>query len=106
MRQEDRELYFGDFERDGEDVVRTNLSLKRYAVRRAFLARQWLDEREAERSESSQAEQLSIARSAKDAAWEAAWAAQTANTIAKAALAIAIVAAIIAISALFIGPKP
>ena len=52
--------------------------------------------------ESSQAEQITIARSARDAAWEAARAAKTANTIATLALIAAAIAIGVSFVALFL----
>jgi len=67
------------------------------------LAYKWLrrKDQEARRlNEASQAEQIEIARSAKDAAWEAARAAKIANKIAVAALIAAAVAIIVSIISL------
>ena len=64
------------------------------------MARLWLEERADARSDASQSEQISIARSAKDAAWAAAEEARSANTTAKIAATIAAMALIIAIAAL------
>ena len=97
----DHDLYYGDFERDGPDKVRTNLALKAYQGKRASLAQEWLDRLEAANRAASQAEQLAIARSAKDAAWEAANEARTANTTARIAAVIAAMALIVSIIALF-----
>jgi hypothetical protein len=41
----DRDLYFGDFERDGEEVVRRNLSLGRYQAKKSALATLFLEEK-------------------------------------------------------------
>jgi hypothetical protein len=95
------------FDEAGEDVVRKNIASGVYAAENLRYAELWLARRERERSESSQAEQISIARSAKDAAWAAAEAARdaadeasTANHIAWTALGIAIISGIAAIFAL------
>jgi len=97
----DHDLYFGDFERDGVERVRTNLALKAYQGRKASLAQEWLDRREAMTNEAAQAEQLAIARSSKDAAWVSANEARRANTAARLSVAIAALALIVAIIALF-----
>jgi hypothetical protein len=85
----DDELYFGDFERAGEDVVRNNLALKLYVDKRAGLASEWLARKERSRREISNSEQIRIARSAKNAAWLAAIAAIVAAIVAAIAAVIA-----------------
>jgi hypothetical protein len=94
----DHDLYYGDFERDGEDAVRNNIAAGRYNGQKFRLAEEWLRRLDSAKTEASQAEQIEIARSAKNAAWEAAEAARNANTIAKVAAAIAAMALIIAIA--------
>ena len=97
----DHDLYYGDFERDGEAKVRTYLATGAYRPQKAALAQEWLDRLESSRRDASQAEQISIARSAKDAAWEAAREASTANKIAKVAAVIAAIALIVAIASFY-----
>ncbi len=80
------DLYFGDFEGDGEDVVRKNLALNLYQPKKAALAREWLLRKDQSRKDASISEQIRIARSAKNAAWMAA----TAAIIAAICAAIAI----------------
>ena len=79
---------FADFERDGEDVIRKNLAASLYQERKAKLAREWLYRKERERNNASNAEQIRIARSAKNAAWAAAIAAIIAAICAAVAIAI------------------
>jgi hypothetical protein len=86
------------FEEMGEDAVRILAYTKRFTTPNQRLAIKWLAQKDQEserRKEASQAEQIAIARSAKDAAWEAARAANKANTIAATAVAMAIIAIII-----------
>ena len=104
----DYDLYYGDFERDGEEAVRSNLALKRYREDKAALAQTWLALKDQGRKDASQAESLAIAASAKDAAWAAADAARvaareakTANKIAKLALLTATIAIGVSVIGLF-----
>lgn len=71
----DDELQFAQFEAEGESKVRANLEAGRYGRPKDGLARQWLWEKEEARKRASNAEQMSVARSAKNAAWAAAIAA-------------------------------
>ena len=71
----DHELYYGDFERDGEEVVKRNLALGLYQSKKGALANEWLARLEDKRNEASSSEQIRTARSAKNAAWAAAIAA-------------------------------
>jgi len=66
------DLYFGDFEHDGEDAVRKNLALKLYQPKKAALAEEWLARKEEARRSGATAEQLRFARSEKNATWVAA----------------------------------
>ena len=89
---------FSRFEKMGEEAVRLRTLTGGFATTNQRLAIKWLAQKDQEserRREASQAEQIDIARSAKDAAWEAARAANKANTIAAIAVAIAILAIII-----------
>jgi hypothetical protein len=86
----------------GEDNVRHLLASHQLSAVYHEPALRWIEEidrastEESERRRAaSQAEQIDIARSAKDAAWEAARAAKTANTIAITAVVMAIIAIII-----------
>jgi ferric-dicitrate binding protein FerR (iron transport regulator) len=95
--------YEEEFDNIGEDQVRHNLTTGKYAGKRKKHALAWLERKarhqvaaEEERSLTSNAEQLSIARSAKDAAWAAADAARDANRNATRANVIAIGALIVA----------
>jgi hypothetical protein len=92
-----KEQFWAELEKLGPDEVRVRLATKYYSDvnERGLLAREWLHrldlaaEAEVERKrDSSSAEQIRIARSAKNAAWVAA--------------IIAIIAAIIAAAAAFI----
>ena len=87
----------------GIDAVRAKLAAGVFGTKRRPVIEEWLRRQdqllasaEAERSAASNAEQLSIARSAKDAAWAAADAARDAARNAKNANAIAIGALIVA----------
>jgi hypothetical protein len=82
------------FERMGEAAVRMDIDNDCFPHSIRALAINWLAQRDQEserRREASQAEQIDIARSAKDAAWEAARAAKKANTIATIAVVMAII---------------
>jgi hypothetical protein len=113
---------FAEFEADGEETVRNNLALGKYREENRRYAERWIEIRERSKIDASNAEQLDIARSAKNAAVEAAAAARVAadaaleqaaaareanavakeaNTITRIALLIAIVAAVGAILILF-----
>jgi hypothetical protein len=87
------------FERMGEAAVRMDINNDCFPHSIRALAINWLAQRDEEserRREASQAEQIDIARSAKDAAWAAAMAAERAATAAEKANIRAIVALIIA----------
>jgi hypothetical protein len=88
------------FERMGQDAVRMHISNAGFNHSVQPLAIKWLAERDQESErlrEVSQAEQIDIARSAKDAAWAAARAAERAASAAEKANKRATIALIIAI---------
>ncbi|MGH8614315.1 MAG: hypothetical protein ACREYF_20375 [Gammaproteobacteria bacterium] len=96
----------------GEDNVRHLLASNQLSVVFHEPALRWIEEidqasaEESERRrEASQAEQIDITRTAKDAAWEATRAANKANTIATIAVVMAIIAIIISAFA-WIYPRP
>ena len=105
-----------EFEKLGEEKVRQNLATHVYGEDNTKLAREWLShkaqqksEEAQRRSEASSAEEVSIARSAKDAAWESAEAAKMsakeamrANTRASLSIVVSAVAAFAAIAAVVI----
>ena len=95
----DRELYYGDFEREGEEAVRNNPALGRYQSQKAALAREWIAREDQSRKDATQAEQARAASLAVTAAERAATAAERQVTIAEKANRIAIAAVIIAIAA-------
>jgi hypothetical protein len=116
----DKDVFYAELEEAGEETVRDNLLAKRYgdvSNKKAF-AEEWLAQKARARNESSQSEQIEIARSAKDAAWEAASAARVAadeareqsriaraaNTRATIALIIATFGAIVSIIVPLISP--
>ena len=76
----------------GETEVRRTLARGSWNERRSKWAQGWLDELDDTRSERSERESLSIARSAKNAAWAAAIAAMIAIPIAIAAAVISYLA--------------
>lgn len=82
--------FFADFERDGEEVVRRNTAASLYQERKAKLAREWLYRKERERNDASNATQIRIARSAKNAAWAAAIAAIVAAISAAVAIGVSL----------------
>ncbi len=93
----------------GEDGVRHALLTNAFNPDNRTLAEKWLRHRAQALSETSQAEQIELARraaaaaeEAADAAWEAAREAKTANTLATAALIMAIVAIAVSIIATFV----
>jgi hypothetical protein len=98
----DHDLYFGDFERDGEDVVRRNLDLGLYQNKKAKLARLFLDQKAEARRATADADQTGIARSTKDASWVAAKAAVQSAERAKWANVISGAALLASLAALFI----
>jgi hypothetical protein len=94
----------------GEAKVRDNLAKGLFTSEWRPHAERWLAKFDHERRESSQAESLEIAKSAKDAAWVAAEAARDAareaskaNTIATLALIAAVIAIAVSIVAVFLG---
>ena len=89
------------FEQIGVNQVRSQLPLWSGKIHLAAI--EWLAEKDQESlrlSESSQAEQTEIARSAKDAAWAAARAAERAATAAEKANTRATIALIIAVASI------
>jgi hypothetical protein len=89
MDEGDKQLYWGDFEADGEETVRTNLALGRYQRQKAALAQEWLTARERLRNSSAEAEQAALAKAQADAASRAATAAERSADIAERALSTA-----------------
>lgn len=111
MAEIDESTLRADLEVLGEAEVRKRAAMGLYGTsnKKRRYVDQWLDQLVRSRSDASQAEQIDIARSAKDAAWaaadaarEAAREARTANTIAKVALASAIVAIVVSIVGFFV----
>ena len=100
-----------DCERMGVEEVRLTLAAGAWPSNKRYWAIRWLakkDHDDALLRDSSQAEQIALARSANDAAWAAADAAREANMhatkaniIAAAALAAAIIAIIVSLIAIF-----
>jgi hypothetical protein len=102
-------LVVKDLERAGEAKVRDQMTRGLLDAQTEMVARKWLQVKERERADASQAEQIEIARSAKDAAWAAAEAARdaareakTANIIATLALIGAAIAIAVSIVAAFL----
>ena len=107
----DVEAFFKYLEEQGEAKVRADLASNVYAQKKHGLVHEWLRQKDQSRTDSSNREQIAIARdaaaaardsadAARDAADEAKEAnllAKQANTIAKIAIAIAAVATIISI---------
>ncbi len=74
--------WFADFEEAGEASVREDLNRGVLEGQRKVAAEEWLRKRAQARHESSQAELIEIARSAREAAWEASRAARDASNAA------------------------
>jgi hypothetical protein len=90
---------FARFDEMGEEAVRIHVHTFSFNTAHQRLAIKWLAKKDQElerRRDASQAEQIEIARSAKDAAWAAAMAAERAATAAEKANIRAIIALIIA----------
>ena len=110
-----KEQAFAQFEQMGEDQIRLWLAAGQTAPQaaqsnqRRYWATEWLaplEEQARLRNETSQAESLNTAKSAKDAAWEAANAARVAAREAKTAnmiATLALIAAVIAIAVSIVG---
>ncbi len=102
---------YAELDEIGEDEVRTRLARRIYGGSREPLVEEWLRRKEQERNDSSEREQIAIAREAAAAARDSADAARDsaaeakeanrfakqANTIAKIAIAVAAIAAIMSI---------
>ena len=94
----DNEQLIANFERIGEAAVRLHVNNGGYNSHVQTIAIEWLEMQKSERlKHSSKAEQIEIARSAKDAAWAAAKAAERAATAAEKANRRATIALIIAV---------
>ena len=108
---------YQEFDRIGAQQVQVNLGLGRYGEAKAAKARLWLADLVSTHTAKKESEdkliverQLSLAESAKDAAWEAALAAKksasaasTANNLSAVALAVSLIAIAVAIIGIFIG---
>ena len=104
---DDEAAIFAELEQLGEDEVRHRLDTNQFSLAYYSPAKRWIarrDRAESEESErkreASQSEQISIARSAKDAAWAAALAARKANIIASAALIMATISIVVSVIAI------
>lgn len=89
------EQFFAELEKTGEDVVRTRVATRTvYGAgnKKHQLAEEWLRRKDQERRDAIDAENLSIAKAARDAALDAAKAARHANRIATIALIVATLA--------------
>ncbi len=95
----DHDLYFGDFERAGEDAVRNNLAAGRYNENRRSLAAEWLRRLGQSRADAALATDLELATRATEAAEAAASAAREANRIARDARNISYFGAVVALAA-------
>jgi hypothetical protein len=103
MDPEQRAEILRQLETMGAPAVRALLSAQKISPEHVYLAAKVVsdsDAAERARNEASQAEQIDLARSAKDAAWQAAHAAQIANRIAAAALIAAVIAIVVAVISL------
>lgn len=90
MAQDTKEPFLAALDELGESEVRSRLVGGIWNARRRGFAEAWLHERERERSDSSNSEQMHVARSAKNAAWVAAIAAIVATTCAIVSIAISL----------------
>jgi hypothetical protein len=100
-----KEVQFRYFEILGENEVREKIAAGHWRETQLRLAQEWVrqtDQARAEEEARVLAEQASIARSAKDAAWVAAHAANAARRMATISLVIAVLSALAAIVAMFI----
>ena len=95
----DRELYYGKFERDGEEAVRNNLALQRYNEKHRGLAQEWLAQRDRAKADAAREVEMDLARRATEAAESAATSARTANQIAREARNISYFAAAVSVAA-------
>lgn len=81
----DRDVYFGDFERLGEEAVRNNFVLGRYGEKRRELAQEWLRQQSQGREDAAREAEIDLARRATEATESAAASARAANRIARQA---------------------
>ena len=96
MTDEQRDRDHQEFEAAGDEVVRANVLLNRYERDKRAAAEAWLRERLEARRRVLTADELYIARSAKDAAWSAAGAAREAADSARWAGVLATIALVVA----------
>ena len=96
MTDEHRVRDHQEFEAAGDEVVRANVLLNRYERDKRAAAEAWLRERLEARRRVLTADELYIARSAKDAAWSAAGAAREAADSARWAGVLATIALVVA----------
>lgn len=105
MTDEEEKALLAELNDLGEDEVRRRVARQLYGnqTRKRRIVDHWLEKGERERNSVSQAEQIDIARSAKDAAWAAAEAAkdaarqaQSANTRATIGIVISIISIAVA----------
>ncbi len=98
------EQLWAELEEIGEDKVRTRLATNVYghAGNKRVLVEEWLRRKDQARKDSSNREQIAIARAAAAAAWDATGAARSAAKTAKIALTIAVISIIVSIISLFL----
>ena len=96
MTDEQRDRDHQEFEAAGDEVVRANVLLNRYERDKRAAAEAWLRERLKARRRVLTADELYIARSAKDAAWSAAGVAREAADSARWAGVLATIALVVA----------
>jgi len=98
----DREIYYGDFERDGEDAVRNKLALGLYNEKKRALAEAWLTRRDQAKADAVWEAEMDLTRRATEAAESAASSAREANRIATKARSIAYACAWIAFASVIL----
>ena len=102
MTDEHRDRDHQDFDAAGDEVVRANVLLNGYERDKRAAAEAWLRERLEARRRVLTADELYIARSAKDAAWSAAGAAREAADSARWAGVLATIAFVVACGSLLV----
>jgi hypothetical protein len=90
-----------EFEQRGREGVRKQIENALYNEEKQKQAYEWLDETERGPDRALMREQISIASSAKDAAWASARAAKAANVRATIALVISVISALAAVASVF-----
>ena len=95
MVQIDKDKLYQELDKMTEHDIKARLAGSVYGEEKAKLVELYLHQKESDRAKADQSEQISIARSVKDAAWAAVATAKQAKVVSKIALGVAVIAVLI-----------